>query len=943
MNTLVKNNIKSKGVLYNLLDSYNKLCYNPDLFQENTIIIQTPIEFIVCLVENKKPLSLFEVHNILTSSSNVSNFTGINNYILIATGGYEEECSYLDGYSVRLEDSTYLESILNNSNNNTPIELLPHNNFTYKNILKMWETQNLVSVVQATGTGKSYLVAKILQSKNYKSAIICPTNEILKQFEELFNEYSIDISNIDFMTYSKLALLSTDEVKEKNYDFILIDEFHRAGASKWGIGIQKLLSNNEKAKVLGTSATPIRYLDDRRNMVDELFEGNVANNIDLFEAIGRGILPSPKYIEAIYDISDDIKKLSHTVKDNTIITTEDKEKILEDIQKFKVSWDNVKTVSSIIQKHFDSSIKKAVVFCKDTAHLKDMIPLVTQWFSESNVYKKVNTFMSYSTTGDKIDQLSDFKHTTPDGEIDILFSINKLSEGIHVDNVSAVIFLRNTTSNNIFLQQLGRVFSASNTETTPIVLDLINNLEIVENSHIYSYIQKSAAKFNSIKKQLGLLSDKNSVMDVKFEVIDETKDLIEFIANTQCSLKYGWNDYLEKAIECKKETGWFPSTKTPNVNKDLILWVKNQRSLYKRDLLSSEKIKTLKQVGFYFSFNEEKWFNYYNELIKYKNDNNLETFFRHSITDVSLNKWVANQRRKYKDNELNEEEIKLLSDIGISFDALQDIWSYYIEKLKKFYEINGYKTPAEKEDFELAVFCRNQRRLKREDKLPQEKINDLNSINFIWEKEDTTVKFNERIAQLKEYISIYGDTKVPSRFKDFNYLGEWVKHTRVKRRKGLLSEERIQALDNLNFCWDPKDESLNKLLNSVIDYTIKKQSNIPVSSPKRLVDYMTSLRFKYKNNELDSETIEKLNAVNFCWDPTSSVWEKRINQLKEYYAKYNTFKLSKKTGFPDITSLTTWINRQKDLYHKGNYSEEKAKQLMDIGFDFNKVYEKPKL
>ena len=70
---------------------------------------------------------------------------------------------------------------------------------------------------------------------------------------------------------------------------------------------------------------------------------------------------------------------------------------------------------------------------------------------------------------------------------------------------------------------------------------------------------------------------------------------------------------------------------------------------------------------------------------------------------------------------------------------------------------------------------------------------------------------------------------------------------------------------------------------------------------------------------------------------------KENSQVKDYYEKYGTFKLSKKTGYPDIESLVTWLNRQVALYKKGSYSKEKIKQLQDIGFDFHKTYEKPKL
>lgn len=81
-------------------------------------------------------------------------------------------------------------------------------------------------------------------------------------------------------------------------DHIVIDEFRRCGAELWGKGVQQLLKLYPKAPVLGLSATAIRYLDNQRNMADELFDGNVASEMTLGEAIVRGILNPPIYVTA---------------------------------------------------------------------------------------------------------------------------------------------------------------------------------------------------------------------------------------------------------------------------------------------------------------------------------------------------------------------------------------------------------------------------------------------------------------------------------------------------------------------------------------------------------------------------------------------------------------------------------------------------------------------
>lgn len=60
--------------------------------------------------------------------------------------------------------------------------------------------------------------------------------------------------------------------------------------------------------------------------------------------------------------------------------------------------------------------------------------------------------------------------------IDLIFSINMLNVGYHVDGITGLIFKRWTGSNQIFLQQLGRCLS-SVSDTIPVVFDYVNALD----------------------------------------------------------------------------------------------------------------------------------------------------------------------------------------------------------------------------------------------------------------------------------------------------------------------------------------------------------------------------------------------------------------------------------------------------------------------------------
>lgn len=63
-----------------------------------------------------------------------------------------------------------------------------------------------------------------------------------------------------------------------------------------------------------------------------------------------------------------------------------------------------------------------------------------------------------------------------DMTIDLVYSINMLNVGYHVEHITGLIFKRWTASNQIYLQQLGRCLSA-NSDLIPIVFDFVNSID----------------------------------------------------------------------------------------------------------------------------------------------------------------------------------------------------------------------------------------------------------------------------------------------------------------------------------------------------------------------------------------------------------------------------------------------------------------------------------
>ena len=289
--------------------------------------------------------------------------------------------------------------------NKVALRLFEHNEKAYRAAVRMMEQYGKAAIVHPTGTGKSYIAFKLIEDNPEKVVIwLSPSKYIFKtQLESLKrNDPDFPLANIHFYTYAKLMCCTQaqlDETAAQKPAYIIFDEFHRAGAECWGESTVALLKLCPDAKFLGLTATNIRYLDNNRDMAEELFDSRVASNMTLGEAVVMGILPAPKYVTTVYQYQ-------------------------KALAKYQARVDNLRTpgIQDVNQKYLDA-LRRAL------------------------------------EQADGLDKVfADFKTDTGD-RLKLLFCIDMLNEGVHVEGISGVILFRPTISPIIYKQQIARLDS----------------------------------------------------------------------------------------------------------------------------------------------------------------------------------------------------------------------------------------------------------------------------------------------------------------------------------------------------------------------------------------------------------------------------------------------------------------------------------------------------
>ena len=318
------------------------------------------------------------------------------------------------------------------------IELYEHNQKAYDALLDMLGERDRACIIKPTGTGKFVIIAKMVQ-------------------------------NLQFMTYAAAMGMERRNDCVPPYDVIIADEFHHCGAEEWGKGVTHILNANESAKVVGFTATPIRYSDGGRNMADEMFDGNVAYSMELEEAWLRGILPIPKYVTAFYEAPEELGRLAKSIAGLK------NERVMKRFQKkyeqLRRSLTEAGGVREIIAKHLEKRNAKVIVFCPRIAKLREFMLLRREWFGAVN--SEIHAYKTVSADPYGSEDFQAFKDDESDA-LKVLYCVNQLNEAVHVKGVDAIVMVRPTKSPTVFYQQLGRVLSSGGNRI-PLVFDFCNN------------------------------------------------------------------------------------------------------------------------------------------------------------------------------------------------------------------------------------------------------------------------------------------------------------------------------------------------------------------------------------------------------------------------------------------------------------------------------------
>ena len=319
-------------------------------------------------------------------------------------------------------------------------------------------------VISATGTGKTMLSALDVRAVNPKRMLFVVHREqildrTIREYQRVLGGPTSDYGLLTgsskqsdrrfvfatIQTLSQEANLAS--IAEDAFDYMIIDEAHRAGASTY----QRVIERFRPQFLLGMTATPERT--DGFN-VFEIFDFNVPYEIRLSKALEAEMLCPFHY----YGISDIIYDDESTTSDATPL-------------QLLISPERVGHLIRAMELYGQAGVSpRGLIFCSR----KEEARMLSAALNANYLHGK--QLRTIALTGEDSIEIREQSVTRLEaGELDYIITVDVFNEGVDIPSLNQVIMLRQTQSAIVFVQQLGRGLRLAEGKDYLAVIDFIGN------------------------------------------------------------------------------------------------------------------------------------------------------------------------------------------------------------------------------------------------------------------------------------------------------------------------------------------------------------------------------------------------------------------------------------------------------------------------------------
>jgi superfamily II DNA or RNA helicase len=760
--------------------------------------------------------------------------------------------------------------------------------------------------------------------------------------EEIAEFLKSDGDQVIFSTYQSSLLIAQaqNEADAPRFDLVIADEAHRCAGkndSIFGTVLSDQLIKTDRR--LFATATPRVYRTSLKkaaevfsvevvDMNDEESFGKRFHTLTFGEAIKREQLTDYRVLV----VGVDNERVKDWIENRRLVATDtgfatDARSLAGQIGLLKAirDWKLHRLIS------FHGRVKGARVFSED-------IVKVAEWLDDDhrpsgNLWADhVSGEMPTIARRQKLKRLKNVGN----GDIGLLSNARCLSEGVDVPALDGVAFIDPRSSEIDIIQSVGRAIRLSENKTMgtiviPVFIEQTDNAEEALQASNFkpiwdvlealkSHDDRLSDELDQLRIELGAKRKRSiSTGDLTKIVFDLPTSVNEnfarslrahLVEQTTESWMF-WYGLLESFVKehghCRVPRG-FESIGSFRLD----FWTQNLRQRQER--ISADRRERLDVLAFDWDPFATDWEEGFEHLQAFKKEHGhcrVSQAYK-SPDGYRLGQWVA-VRRRHQDT-ISLEKRKRIDALGFDWDPLAVDWEEGFEHLQAFKKEHGhcrvpakYKSP---DGYRLGQWVDIIRA--KPDKVLLEKTERLDAAGFDWNPIET--RWEEGFERLQAFKDQYGHCRVSQAYKspDGFLLNRWVEFQR--KQKDGLSRDKKERLDALGFDWDPFATDWQEGFEHL--QAFKKEHGhcrVPAKykSPDgyRLGGWVRVNRTRQERISADRR--ERLDALNFDWNPFAADWEEGFGNLKKFLEIKGHCRVPFSYRTHDDYQLGVWVGNQR--------------------------------
>ncbi len=410
-------------------------------------------------------------------------------------------------------------------------------------------------------------------------------------------------------------------------------------------------------------------------------------------------------------------------------------------------------------------------------------------------------------------------------------------------------------------------------------------------------------------------------------------------------IDWRWQKMYNQFQEYSKDNVFPPCQGIDDV--ELVKWYKYQINCIRENkILSKEQQRQFLSIEnrFLGSSSRKKWFEPYNDLVKFRQENPTKwpQYDRYNSKSIEskLHVFCQIMRSRYRESDLGDFWFEKMVEIDFNFEGKTDNWTQYWQEIKEKLE-NRNSISVEELGNNAYSWISRYRKNYEEGTLSdyqKKKIEELKLDRFFetWE---------QKFEKVKIWVEING--KLPTKITQ-NIFHSWLGSQRSLYKKNKLNEEQINAINSIGYKLDVKGKEKEQarwieMFDSVNIFK-SKNNNWPRfrvgGVEEQLYNWCQSQRQAQagthsggRRKPLQQWQVDKLDSIGFHWSSlelNNIEWESKYQELIDFLKSNNLYDLK------STNKLWRWIYNQNISYSNGGYDEIKNNKLLELGVDISK-------